>query len=164
MLFYSGTGSERHDSSTGHADWESADPRAHGRMTISGLTDNQGNPYVIDKMMTTAFPLSVILMELSVQLELANLCLDLHWVPREQNVEADALTNEEFQDFSEHNRIKVALDDLDFKVIPELMKEAAKLDKEIMVTKEERKRNKFEKMGVAKKAKITDKLRWKEPW
>ena len=154
----------KREPSTGHADWGNADPRTHARMTISGLTDNQGNPYVIDKMMTTTFPLSVILMELSVQLEAAGLCLDLRWVPREQNVEADALTNEEFGDFSEQNRIEVTMEDLDFKVIPVLMKEAAKLDKEIMVTKEDRKRNKLEKMEVAKKAKITDKLRWKEPW
>ena len=136
----------------------------HGRMTLSGFTDNQGNPFVLDKMMTTAFPLSVILMELAVQLDLARLCLELGWVPREQNVEADALTNEEFEGFSEKNRIEVKMEELDFRVIPHLMEEAARLDKEIMATKEERKRNKEEQVRCIKKAKVNEKLRHREPW
>ena len=164
MLFFGSPRSDPAKLGTGHAFRAWQDLGAHGQLTISGITDNQGNPFVLDKMMTTSFPLSVILMELSVQLEKAALCLDLRWTPREQNVEADALTNEEFDEFRESNRIDVKMEDLEFEVIPTLMKEAAKLDKEIMLTKEERKRNKTEQMEAAKKVKITEKMRWKEPW
>ena len=58
-------------------------------------------------MMTTKFPLNVVLMELSEQLRVREVELLLDWVPREQNVEADALTNGEFMAFDPARRIEV---------------------------------------------------------
>ena len=49
--------------------------------------------------MSCKYPLSIVVMELSVQLRKYDLDLDLGWVPRAQNTEADALTNEEFSGF-----------------------------------------------------------------
>ena len=48
---------------------------------IAGFTDNAGNTFVVDKMMTTAFPLSIILMELAAQLDALGSVLSLSWVP-----------------------------------------------------------------------------------
>ena len=66
---------------------------------LLGITDNLGNSFILDKWMTTSFPSSIILMEVAAQLARLDTTLHLGWAPREQNVEADALTNEEFQCF-----------------------------------------------------------------
>ena len=68
-----------------------------GTARLVGLTDNQGNIYLLSKMMTSRFPLCVILMGLAVQMELRGVFLHGEWTPRDQNVEADALTNGHFQ-------------------------------------------------------------------
>ena len=80
-----------------------------GAMRISGTTDNLGNCYVLQRMMSCKFPLSIVVMELACQLERVGLELDLTWAPRNQNVEADALTNSEFQGFDEKKRIRKEL-------------------------------------------------------
>ena len=133
---------------------------------VSGWTDNQGNSFVVDKLMTTTFPLFIILMELSAQLRIRNLGLDLRWIPREQNVEADAVTNEEFGEFSDCNRIEIELEQLPFLVLKHLMTEAGKLDAEIKWTKEVKKRQLLKGGGVEepipKQAK--EKLRFTQPW
>jgi hypothetical protein len=67
---------------------------AAGRLVLTAFTDNQANSYVLDKYMSTAFPLSVVLMELALHLQRAQVDLDLQWLPRSQNTEADSLTNE----------------------------------------------------------------------
>ena len=49
---------------------------------LGGLTANFGNAFVDDKMMmTTAFPLRMAHMELSVQLHNLGAALNLGWVP-----------------------------------------------------------------------------------
>ena len=78
---------------------------------------------MLDKLMTTKFPLGVILMELSCQLGLRRACLHARWIPRLQNEEADALTNGEFGHFDPAKRIPVNLDDLGFHVLNELFEE-----------------------------------------
>ena len=46
-----------------------------GMATLTCGTDNQGNSYLLDKLMTTKFPLGVVLMELACQLGLRRACL-----------------------------------------------------------------------------------------
>eukprot|EP00439_Symbiodinium_sp_Y106_P009019 s10395_g1.t1 len=62
----------------------------------SGGTDNQGNSYAVSKLMSTKFPLPLLLMELSETLRKGEQCLELSWVPREKNQWADDLTNQKF--------------------------------------------------------------------
>ena len=51
-------------------------------------TDNQGNMFLLDKLLTTKYPLGVVLMELSVQLGLRRAAMRANWIPRLQNEEA----------------------------------------------------------------------------
>ena len=62
-------------------------------------TANQSNSYLLDKMLTTKYPLGVILMELAHQMRRRRLILRARWLPRLQNEEADQLTNNEFHNF-----------------------------------------------------------------
>ena len=66
---------------------------SQGALRLAGDTDNRGNSYALAKMQTTSFPLCAILCELSVQCRNRGMTLDLSWVPRNQNEEADQLSN-----------------------------------------------------------------------
>ena len=92
-------------------------------MTITGLTDNKGNAHVLQRLMTTKFLLSAVLMELAAWIpEVTDgHGLSLSWVPRLQNVEADALTNGLFVDFKPENRIHLDPSKITWKVLPEMI-------------------------------------------
>ena len=62
-----------------------------GTITASSLSDSQVASAVASKGMTTAFPLCALNMELAAQCEARSLDLDVAWVPRDQNQEADRL-------------------------------------------------------------------------
>ena len=92
-----------------------------GLVTLSCLTDNQGNSYLLDKLMTTKYPLGVILIELAWQCARRRVALRAEWVPRLQNEEADALTNGVYDAFDESKRVDVNLDTLQFGVLRDLL-------------------------------------------
>ena len=52
---------------------------------IKAGTDNLGNIYAVNKWMSTKFPLTLLVMELSETLRARNCLINLEWVPREQN-------------------------------------------------------------------------------
>ena len=89
----------------------------HADFGCSAGTDNKGNTSVVQKYMSTKFPLCVILMELSSQLPERGPHLGLGWLPRDVNRPANALTNSDFSDCSPERRIEVQWTDLDFKVL-----------------------------------------------
>ena len=91
-----------------------------GSVTMTCGTDNQGNMFLMDKLLTTKYPLGVVLMELAAQLGRRAATLRADWIPRLQNEEADALTNWDFRHFDERKRIHVNLEQLDFLVMGEL--------------------------------------------
>ena len=54
--------------------------------------------------MSTKFPLTLLLMELTEGLRFRDLKLYLEWIRRVDNIEADALSNEDWGDFNEELR------------------------------------------------------------
>ena len=76
---------------------------------------------MVDRLMTTKYPLGVILVELCHQLSLRHAALRARWVPRDQNEEEDSLTNSDFRHFSASKRINVELEDLPFGVLHGLL-------------------------------------------
>ena len=66
---------------------------------LSVGTDKQGNSHLLDRMLTTKYPLGVVLMELAHKMRVRRLVLRAHWLPRLENEEADALTNFDFRHF-----------------------------------------------------------------
>ena len=91
-------------------------------------TDNIANDALTSKRSTTKWPLMLTNMQLSSSLAKARLSLDLRWRPREENVEADNLTNEEFAGFSESDRVLVTLSDIDLCIVETLWKTKAQFD------------------------------------
>ena len=72
-------------------------------------------------MMTTAFPLAPVLMQLTSMLCARDLWLRLQWTPRTSNVEADDLTNEVFDKFEPSKRIMVSWDEVPQEVMGPLL-------------------------------------------
>ena len=93
---------------------------AKGLLTCSCGTDNLGNTYIMDRLMTTKYPLCVVLMEVAHQCRRRGLCLRADWVPRLENQEADDLTNLDFKAFDPTKRLDVDLDKLGFGVLNDL--------------------------------------------
>ena len=92
-----------------------------GRISVGGLTDNSGNRFAVAKMLTTKWPLLAFLAELALQLESREILLEVDWVPREQNTEADAITNGDFAWLNPSRRVQTDLKSLPFIMLPDLL-------------------------------------------
>lgn len=86
--------------------------------TLSGSTDYQGNTFAVDRLMSTKPTLAILfLRKLSEQLRSREVAPDWTWLPREQNAEADSLTNDICSDFNISNGIEIREDTLKFQVL-----------------------------------------------
>ena len=130
------------------------------RFNLSAGTDNVGNRHVMSRLLTTKFPLCVVLMRLAWELHGRNIDLRLDWLPRLQNREADALTNSEFEGFDPKLRIHVGPGELVTGVFKELMDKGATLYKEVKELREKRKGRPKEGLTRAKKTKVST----LDPW
>jgi len=131
---------------------------------FTGGTDNQSNTFATRKLLSTKFPLTILIMELSEQLRVRNSALSLRWVPREQNQEADDLTNLNFCKFNEKHRIPLEPAKLDFLVLGELNQAAGELYKDLLKEKENKLAGIPDPKKAALKRKVTERLKWKDPW
>ena len=128
---------------------------------LQGLTDNLGNTFAITKLMSSKFPLVVILAELAAQLRARKMALSVGWTPRDQNEEADALTNGDYVQFGAANRVQVTIEDVKWMVLPKLMAVASDIYTDVQ--KRKASRDVGPKQGPpAKKAKGG--LRQRDPW
>ena len=139
-------------------------------LTFTAGTDNQGNSYLLDRMMTTKYPLVVVLMELAHQMRLRRLVLRARWLPRLQNEEADALTNFDYRHFSKDKRIPVDLEKIGFNVLPMLFEAGEAYVKELEeARKSEKARSRLaveegKAQAGKKRRKVGDALRDRDPW
>ena len=87
--------------------WMPKNPKgSNAKCWIRGKTDNLGNAYAITKWMSTKFPLTVLVMELSESLRLGNCFLNLDWLRRDKNQLADDLSNMKFDSFDLSQRVR----------------------------------------------------------
>ncbi len=68
------------------------------------------------------FPLVVILAEVASQLRQRSMALSLGWAPREQNEEADALTNGDFSQRKPANRVNFVIEEVKWLICPRCCK------------------------------------------
>jgi hypothetical protein len=86
--------------------------------------------------MTSKFPLVIILAELAVQLREKSMALNLGWVPRDQNEEADALTNGDFASFSHGLRVGVDVGKVRWLILPRMLEVAGDIYEKVRRSKE----------------------------
>jgi hypothetical protein len=139
------------------------DVTCKNRLMLTASTDNLGNTYVLQHFMSCKYPLSIVVVELSVQLQKRGLELELGWIPRGQNEEADALTNKEFGGFDMEKRIVKDFGDLEFEILDELMMKAGELDADIKLAKSS-KEAKGDKPGDKHLKRKRGETKWKDPW
>jgi hypothetical protein len=134
--------------------------------TISADTDNQGVSLAMHKFMSTKWPLTAVLAELSEQLRMRQLELHLSWVRRDRNVEADAITNEDFSAFSPGNRIQVSPADIPWVVLPKIMEWSKQIYEHNENGRINREKKKFVDVGTWKRKKVSaaKRLRTTDPW
>ena len=106
---------------------ESKDRKLLEALVFAG-TDNLANEALSAKRSTTKWPLMAVNMQLSASLSKARLSLGLKWRPREENIEADSLTNEIFTGFEENARIRLKWEDLELGVLNALVHTRAQFD------------------------------------
>jgi len=94
-----------------------------GSVMLPLLTDNRGNSYALTRLMSTKYPLCLLVMELAVALEERGLALTAEWAPREWNAEADAITNSRFDGFVEANRVPFDMRTYPWKVLDDLLRD-----------------------------------------
>ena len=97
----------------------------------SAATDNRGNSNLVERLLTTKFPLCILLMELAMQVQVRGADLRLHWLPRLQNEEADSLTNGDYSRFD--SRLCLRFDLKAFKgiIMQDLMRAGMDLYEEV---------------------------------
>ena len=135
---------------------------------VLGQTDNLGNVSVLSRLMSSKFPLVVIMTELAERLRRWDLYMSLDWIPRNQNEEADGLTNGVVSSFAAEQEIKVDLKELGLHTLDRMWKVADDLYKDV----QERKVLRKEQMGVGTKGatsatspqKKLRPLRERDPW
>ena len=98
-----------------------------GIASITGSTDNQGNSFATAKMMSSKWPLTVLLIELSEQLRAKNMELQLLWRQRDLNQEADDLTNGIYTAFDPARRISVDPSSIPWLVMNDIMQVSEQL-------------------------------------
>ena len=141
------------------------EPESTGLFTIGCATDNQGNSFLLDRLMTTKYPLGLILIELSCQLAARRMALRADWVPRLQNEEADALTNSDFRHFSPAQRVGVDLAKVEFLVLDRLLASGEEYFEQVEAAKEREKLRKLDAPSAATKRPRGDlPLRERDPW
>ena len=129
---------------------------AEGRASLScsASTDNLGR--VLRRWLTTKYPLSCFVMEIAALLAKANVELNLLWLPRLQNVEADALTNSDYRGFNPDLRQKFCLEEYDGLVLKQMLAAGEELNSEVKAA-----RKKKQKRVIKDR---TTPLRVRDPW
>ena len=133
-------------------DWLKGDKQRKSlQISLCAGTDNRANESLSEKRATTKWPLMAINMQMSALLAKARLSLALRWRPREENTEADDLTNEKFGDFLSSHRVQFEFADLQLDVLQALVKtdagfeEAKRLAKDVKQNDHGSKSKKFDK-------------------
>jgi len=95
--------------------------------------------------------------------------LDVVWIPREQNIEADELSNGVFRSFSAKNNIPIDLAAIKFEVLDDLMAEAGRFYGDLTKKKETPKADAAALadrplVSVARKKRSDERLRARDPW
>ena len=115
---------------------------------------------VVSRLLTTKFPLACFLMELALQLQSREADLELFWLPRLQNKEADALTNQCYSAFDPAKRCRFDVARFEGIVLNQVLSAGQELYEEISQTRAGREPLAHQRS----KYRRTDGLKHADPW
>ncbi len=136
---------------------------------ITGVTDNLGMSMAASKGLSTKFPVSALLIELTEQLRYRSLDLALEWKRRDENTLADAITNQDFKEFDENLRLDCDLGKIQWQVLDEVLESSHKIFLDVSAEREKRREKvtgpkQENKYRWAKRRKLSESLKWSQPW
>ena len=126
------------------------------QIVVEAGTDNQATEHISIKGSSSKFPLAYVQAQLGLKCFLHRLLLRLKWRPREENVEADDLTNSRFHRFSLERRCEASWRDLDLSIMDQLLR----FKDEVQSWKEDRKRIPPGQPKTSKRQKLASKSKW----
>ena len=126
-----------------------------GRAMVAAGTDNFANEQLSRKRLSTKLPLGIMLLQHCIKCWDNGIWVDLRWRPREENKEADDLTNERFCDFQSSNRVQIRYQDLDTRILSSLQTSLAELEESSEV-----KSGTLRVKGLSKRLKMETKTKW----
>ena len=98
-----------------------ADTEVKRPLIVPSVTDNRGDGAALNKLMSTRFPSSALLMELATFMTAWSLRTIVEWAPREYNREADQLANGDVEAFDPEQRLLVSANSLTWDVLPDAL-------------------------------------------
>ena len=103
-------------------------PWAH-ILCCGGGTDNKATTQLVRRRLSTKWPVMLVLMDYLDFCESRCLRCQLDWRPRDTNIEADQLTNEDFSSFDPKRRILIKWEDVKLPMVEMLMRYAGTFSK-----------------------------------
>ena len=138
------------------------DPNDMRVLIVPSITDNRGNGAVLNKLMSTRFPSSAVLMELASFMKHRGMWAIVEWAPRECNKEADMLANGDTSLFDPERRIHVAAGTLVWNVVPEALKVGREAEETFRRLKETH--GLPNRSAKQRKRAAEHRLKFKDPW
>ena len=99
-------------------------------------TDTRGNGAALNRLMTTRFPASAVIMEMATFMKKAALKAQVEWSFCSGNGEADALANGSLHGFDPTLRCEVVPGELEWEILPKALEQGAMLEHESRTAKE----------------------------
>ncbi|CAE7393573.1 unnamed protein product, partial [Symbiodinium pilosum] len=124
--------------------------------TITAGTDNRSNPQALEKGSSMKWPLMGLMMQFASYLASCGGRIKLQWRPREENIEADDLTNSRFDRFDLSLRVDVSFGDLPMSIFDSLQDAQA----EFAELKAAQKLHTQKTAPTSKKQKLSEKTAW----
>ena len=138
-------------------------PDRRTRVTVAPTwTDNRGNGAALNKLMSTKYPASAVLMELASYMKEQSLKVLVEWSPRSGNQEADRLANGVTTGFTPENRVHIDLRTIHWTILDEAIAMGKQAEDDFQRA---RATGALPNRGVRnKRRRAEDKLRQRDPW
>ena len=133
----------------GESDWFEA--------VVTGTTDNQASSLINKKGSSTKVPLMFVVMQMAEVSWKKKIRAELSWTPRENNTDADDLTNGKFDNFDSAKRICCSFEDLKLSLLDRLILES---DQFVEARDANRELGATNTLGRGTKRKSFDKTPW----
>lgn len=125
------------------------------RAMVAAGADNFANEQLSRKRLSTKLPLGLMLLQHCIKCWDNGYWVDIRWRPRNENVEADNLTNDRFDGFSTSHRVQLRYQDLDTRILDSLQKALAEFEESSEVRS-----GTLRMKGLSKRLKVETKTKW----
>ena len=125
-------------------------------------TDNGGDGAALNKLMTTRYPASALIMEMSDYIKRMRIRALVEWTPRTANREADALANGNTPSFDPELEVKIDDKVLEWIILPQVLAMGKKAEENFQAAKS---RGELpNKSGKQLRRRQEERLKIADPW